>query len=157
MRNIQTYNAPGPRRYIGINLWGLGEPPPLWLYVYAPIGLNISRFCASSTSPRASAPLSFPSILLVRRALLLSAIAFRVFLSRFKVAPCSIRVPSSFGNKNHYFPRQMPSFSNKLFKGIYNFGKERQVSKNIFHRTLTKDLYNILPITSKYMKLIVQT
>lgn len=50
MRNIQTYNALGPRRYIGINLWGLGEPPRQ--AIYAPIGLNISRFCAPSTSPR---------------------------------------------------------------------------------------------------------
>lgn len=50
VRNIQTYNAPGPRRYIGINLWGLGGPPRQ--AIYAPIGLNISRFCAPSTSPR---------------------------------------------------------------------------------------------------------
>ena len=33
MRNIQTYNAPGPRRYIGINLWGLGGGRPTRLYI----------------------------------------------------------------------------------------------------------------------------
>lgn len=27
-RNIQTYNAPGLRRYIGINLWGVGRAAP---------------------------------------------------------------------------------------------------------------------------------
>jgi len=62
VRNIQTYNAPGPRvgtlasiyggggRGSGVGGWGLGGPPRQ--AIYAPIGLNISRFCAPSTSPR---------------------------------------------------------------------------------------------------------
>lgn len=33
VRNIQTYNAPGPRRYIGINLWGLRGGRPARLYI----------------------------------------------------------------------------------------------------------------------------
>lgn len=147
MRNIQTYNAPGPRRYIGINLWGLGGPPPPG-YIYAPIGLNISRFCAPSTSPRfrpsvfSILPFAVLRALRRRRALLLSAIAFHVRFclgSKLRLARYEChRVPTP--NKNHYFPRRMPLPRNAPFELITHnmrFRKrDARVSKRISYGRL---------------------
>lgn len=147
VRNIQTYNAPGPRRYIGINLWGLRGGRPARLYIRSDRVEYLALLCPvhiSALPPLClyHPPFTPPFARRRRAALLLSAIAFRAFLSRHEVAPCAIRVPSSAPpNKNHYFPgltnayleTRAPSSSLRTMR---DFGKERRIGERIFHGRL---------------------
>jgi len=145
VRNIQTYNAPGPRRYIGINLWGLGGGCPDRLYIRSDRVEYLALLCPVHIS--ALPPLCLfhpssrhPSLATDARCSFLR-LRFACFClgSKLRLARYECQ-SSSPPNKNHYFPRLTNASlemrpSNSL-RTIRDFGKEERVSKRIFHGRL---------------------
>jgi len=108
--------------------WEGAAPPD---YIYAPIGLNISRFCAPSTFPRFR-----PSVFSILPHAALCSPPMRVapfcdcvsyvFVS---VRSCALLDMSASSNKNYYFPRptnaSLETCPSNSLSTMRDFRKER--------------------------------